>query len=259
MACKHLSGVWYLTRRHGFAVPRAPHQDYDADMDIVRASFKAGLVPGLSGLLCGLLCSLSLVAGPVGAQGVPYKVTGPDGRVTYTDRPDARAQSVRPLGAAAAAAPADAGWLDALPFGLRQVAQRYPVTLYTGPGCTPCDMGRQLLQRRGVPFREWAVPAGAGAELQRREGTDSLPVLRVGREQLLGFEAGAWRQTLDAAGYPKSGSLPSGWQAPAVQSLAAPGAPGAAGGGPATERESPQARVTAPPPTPEPAPGGFRF
>lgn len=229
-----------------------PHQDYDADMDIVRASFKTGLVPGLSGLLCSLL----LVGGPAGAQGVPYKVTGPDGRITYTDRPDAGARSVRSVGAAATAAPADGGWLDELPFGLRQVAQRYPVTLYTGPGCTPCDMGRQLLQRRGVPFREWTVPAGAGAELQRREGTDSLPVLRVGREQLLGFEAGAWRQTLDAAGYPKSASLPSGWQAPTVQSLAAPGAAGAA---PATERVSPQARVTEPPPATEPAPGGFRF
>lgn len=189
------------------------------------------------------------------AQGVPYKVTGPDGRVTYTDRPPADAKSVRPLGAAAPVNGEDS-WLDGLPVTLRQTATRYPVTLYAASGCAPCDLGRLALQQRGVPFREWRVADGAGAELQRREGTTSLPVLRVGQQQVLGFEAGEWRRTLDAAGYPAGypagSALPPAWQAPAPQPLERPEA---------TEVASPAARP-APPAVPQPAPtsgGGFRF
>lgn len=211
-------------------------------MDIVREtrSMRRRVAVGL------LACS-----GAALAQGVPYKVTGPDGRVTYTDRPPANATSVRPLGAVAPAGPEDR-WLEGLPVPLRQTATRFPVTLYTATGCAPCDLGRLALQQRGVPFREWRVAAGAGAELQRREGTTSLPVLRVGQQQVLGFEAGEWRRTLDAAGYPAGSALPPSWQAPAPQPLEKPEA---------TEVASPAARP-APPAAPQPAPpsgGGFRF
>lgn len=186
-------------------------------MNIVRASSKAGLSVGLLSGLLWLACGVD----PVAAQ-VPYKVTGPDGRVTYTDRPSNEARSVRPLGTTVAASPAESGWLEGLPFTLRQVALRFPVTLYTAAGCVPCDQGRQLLQQRGVPFKEFTVDAGAGSELRRREGTDHLPVMRLGQQQLLGFEAGEWQQMLGAAGYPTQSAIPASWQAPAVQSLSRP-------------------------------------
>jgi glutaredoxin len=218
-------------------------------MDIVRAT-RCSSIPWAFALL--------LTAGPAAAQGVPYKVTGPDGRVTYTDRPPADARSVRPLGGAGAAVAPEEDWLEGLPFTLRQRAQRYPVTLYTAPGCAPCDLGRLALQQRGVPFREWRVePDGGAAELQRREGTASLPVLRVGQQQLLGFEASEWRATLDAAGYPAASALPPSWQAPAAAALKAPP--------PATTKapEGAPAAARAPAPAPatraDPPVGGFRF
>lgn len=162
------------------------------------------------------------VAVPAAAQGVPYKVTGPDGRVTYTDRPAQDARSVQALGDAAKSAPATSAWLTGLPFALRQVAQRFPVMLYTTAGCSPCDQARQSLQQRGVPFQEFKVEPGAGPELQRREGTRTLPVARVGQQQLVGFEVGEWQQTLNVAGYPATSALPAGWQPPAVQTLSPP-------------------------------------
>lgn len=225
-------------------------------MNIVRASSKAGLSAGsLVSLMAGLLC-LVCGAGPAAAQAGPYKVTGPDGRVTYTDRPANDARSVRPLGAASAVSPADSGWLDGLPFALRQVALRFPVTFYSAAGCAPCDMGRQLLQQRGVPFKEFKVEPGAGNELRRREGTDNLPVLRVGQQQLLGFEAGEWQQTLSAAGYPATSALPGNWQAPAVQSLSTPASKAADGG---DERLTPAPRVVTEPAEPSPPAKRFRF
>src|SRR5689334_6865210 len=69
-----------------------------------------------------------------------YKVVGPDGKVTYTDRPavgtENKVQSVGSGGAVANDV--------ALPFELRQAAQRYPVVLYVAPDCSPCDAGRQF-------------------------------------------------------------------------------------------------------------------
>jgi len=220
-------------------------------MNIVRASSNTGRWAGVLCLVWG--------AGLAAAQAGPYKVTGPDGRVTYTDRPANDARSVRPLGAASAASAlsaAESGWLDGLPFALRQVALRFPVTFYGAAGCAPCDMGRQLLQQRGVPFKEYKVEPGAGNELRRREGTDNLPVLRVGQQQLLGFEAGEWQQTLTAAGYPAANGLPASWRAPVVQSLS-PAAPSKAEA--VDERLSPAPRVVTEPAEPVLPEKRFRF
>ena len=84
-------------------------------------------------LLVSLLMTLACASAQ--AQGV-YRIVGPDGKVTFSDRPpaDGAAQPAR-AGAAAAPAPAANG---NLPYELRQVASRFPVTLYTGNDCAPC-------------------------------------------------------------------------------------------------------------------------
>ena len=90
-----------------------------------------------------LLFAVALVAtAPALAQ---FKVVGPDGKVTYTDRPvpPPPGGQVQPLRAAVAAAAAARA---PLPLELRGVAERFPVTLYTSPDCPPCDSGRSLLQ-----------------------------------------------------------------------------------------------------------------
>ncbi|MDQ6685528.1 MAG: NrdH-redoxin, partial [Pseudomonadota bacterium] len=67
----------------------------------------------------------AVVAISVQAQ---YKVVGPDGKITYTDRaPGPEAGRVMSLKGKAIDEPVDA----VLPFELRQVVAKYPVTLYT--------------------------------------------------------------------------------------------------------------------------------
>ena len=80
-----------------------------------------------------------------------YKVVGPDGRVTYTDRPPV-GEGAQALGKPKAGVSA-----VALPYELQQVVNRHPVTLYTTRECSACATGRQLLQSRGVPYTEKTV------------------------------------------------------------------------------------------------------
>ena len=62
-----------------------------------------------------------------------YKVVGPDGKVTYTDRPPSAADGkITPLSSTGSAVAIDP---TELPLELRQVAARYPVTLYVVADC----------------------------------------------------------------------------------------------------------------------------
>ena len=200
----------------------------------------------VSALVSGLLCAG--VSAPALAQ---YKVVGPDGRVTYTDRPpvDRPSQAVKSSGTAA-------GNVD-LPYALRNVVARYPVTLYTGTSCAPCDAGRNLLKSRGIPFTEKTVNTSDDARaLQSREGTNQVPVIRIGSKQIAGYEQGEWTSYLDAAGYPSESALPPTYRHPAATPLAPVAAP----------KPEPEAD-TLPPPQFNSAPGnpagnappGFRF
>ena len=179
-----------------------------------------------------------------------YKVVGPDGKVTYTDRPTptASADRVSTVGSGAAAANT-----VSLPGELRQPAARYPVTLYSMPDCAPCDTGRQLLRQRGIPFSERQALTGEDTEaLQKLAGTRDLPVLTIGPQVARGLAAEMWNSYLDAAGYPRESKLPANYQYPAA--------------GPIVERRSPTARAQEPTPaTPPPFlpmtenPSGIKF
>lgn len=158
---------------------------------------------------------LALGAATVSAQQI-YRIVGPDGRVTFTDKPPAPA--AQPAAPAATTAAASAG--PALPFELRQVVSRFPVVFYTGPSCGPCDAGRSYLQRRGVPFTEKTVATPDDAQaLQRISGDTALPLITIGGQQIKGFSEVEWAQFLDVAGYPKTSALPAGWRNPAPAPL----------------------------------------
>ncbi len=172
-------------------------------------------------LFAPLLASLLMTLAGAGAQaqGV-YRIVGPDGKVTFSDRPpaDAPAQAARTTGAAPAAASGNAS----LPFELRQIATRFPVTIYTGNDCAPCTGLRSALVARGVPFTERTVTTSEdAAALQRLSGSTSLPFGSIGGQQLVGFSDGEWTQYLDAAGYPKQSQLPSSYRPPAATPLVA--------------------------------------
>ena len=157
----------------------------------------------------------------VAATGVhaQFKVIGADGKVTYTDREPAspRARST----ALGAKAPVQAAEPD-LPFDLRQVASKYPVTLYTTTGaCEPCVQARQYLKQRGVPYSERQAATNEDIEaLEKISGGREAPTLTVGSQVLRGFGSDSWGQYLDAAGYPRDSRLPSSYQYRAATPIA---------------------------------------
>ena len=97
------------------------------------------------------LCLTGLFLAAAAQAQMVYRIIGADGRVTFSDKPPVKAEqgkvAATGVGAAAAAS------ASALPFELRQVANKYPVTLYTAPDCGPCSNGRAMLSSRGIPIR----------------------------------------------------------------------------------------------------------
>jgi glutaredoxin len=204
---------------------------------------------------------LLAVAAASSAQ-AQYKVVGPDGKVTYTDRAPvdttAKVQPLRPSGTPEAPT---AGGTSTLPFDLRQVVQRFPVTFYASKDCSGCEIGREMLRRRGIPYAEKTVESQADiAALNRLEGASELPVLRIGQQQLRGYNEGTWASYLDAAGYPRDSRLPPGYQVQAAVALTAPASPGAASAPAAASPTNPAPAAPSPPVTPRaPVPGEIRF
>ncbi len=180
-----------------------------------------------------------------------YKVVGPDGKVTYTDRPAASTESkVQQVGAGGSVAND-----VALPLELRQAAQRYPVTLYVAPDCSPCDAGRQYLRQRGIPFAEKLVTTADDSNaLQRLTGNNSLPSLTVGAQVVRGWQREDWASYLDAANYPKESRLPANFPQGKAEPLTE-----AQQARPAPTPAPRPAEAPAPEPAPAPPPSGIRF
>ncbi len=174
------------------------------------------LRPTLTTVLHMLPLLAVLAALPSQAQ---YKVVGPDGKVTYTDRqPTASEGRVSSLGARSVAPTATD---SNLPFELRQPVARYPVTLYvSGGNCEPCEASRQLLRQRGVPFTEKQILSAEDSEaLERVTGGRDVPALSIGAQTLRGLAASVWGSYLDAAGYPRESRLPVAYQNPPATPL----------------------------------------
>lgn len=206
--------------------------------------------------LIQMLAFSALLAGASASSNAQqvYRIIGPDGKVTFSDRPPAETKA---RVTAATGSPGGGVSTASLPFELRQVAQRYPVTLYTGDNCSPCQSARSMLITRGVPFVEKSVSTPEDSQaLQRLSGENSLPFATIGGQQLKGFSDVEWTQFLNAAGYPASSVLPSSYrQASATPLVAVSAAPASiAPAGP--ERAAPP--VAQPAPTAA-SPSGIRF
>jgi len=174
--------------------------------------------PGLPGSLPGFLLLASCLAVPLLSGAQVYKWTDAQGTVHYTDTPppQQRASQLKPP------SPGDAGQA-ALPYELARAVKASPVTLYTTtrPACAGCDQGRALLRARGIPYTEKTVDTDEDKEqLRQLSGKMELPLLVVGSRKLTGFQDAAWQAALNAAAYPRSAQLPSGYQFAAPQSAA---------------------------------------
>lgn len=196
-----------------------------------------------------------LLGGTAAAALAQYKIVGPDGKVTYTDKPPT-AQDIRLPSGNGSGNDAGANGNPGVPYATRQAMAKYPVTLYASKNCSPCDQARQALRQRGVPFNEYSVSSNADiSALQSRFGEATLPVISVGGQSLKGYSPGDLSGYLDAAGYPAQARL-IGYNWPAATPLAPPGAPVAAQAGDATPDATPAAAA---PQAPPPSKSGIQF
>lgn len=207
----------------------------------------------------GVALVVALMGSTALAQAV-YRSVAPDGRVTFSDRPPPNAQATVTDKAAGTAPKADTE-PNQLPFELQQLKQTFPVTLYSAQRCGPCDSGRKLLTARGIPFVEKTVNTREDIEAFERINPDnSLPLVTIGGQKVLGFSGQEWAQYLDNAGYPKASILPKNHvQAPAqpLVPLQPASAQDAANGSAPTNAQAAKPR---PKPTVLPSsPTGIRF
>lgn len=168
------------------------------------------------------LGSAALLCAATGLQAQTiYRIVGADGKVTFSDKPPVSPTQGKLAGTGVGAGATEStGAASALPFELRQVVAKYPVTLYTTTPCAPCDTGRALLQGRGVPFSERTVSTPEDSEaLHRLSGDASLPFLSIGGQRIRGLSESEWAQYLDAAGYPKTSVLPANYKNTAPKPL----------------------------------------
>lgn len=151
------------------------------------------------------LLALCIVLASAGVHAETYRWTDSGGRTVISDTPPAgKATGVVKLGGKPEAS-------DGLSFATRRAMESFPVTLYTSAECiVECKNARDLLSGRGVPFTEKMVQKPEEAEeLKQLVGDFFVPSLKVGKQSYRGFEAGAYGNLLDLAGYPKSAGKPA--------------------------------------------------
>lgn len=162
------------------------------------------------------------------AQADLYRWVDANGKVQYSDQPPPanikNVDTIKAKGGKPGEAP--------LPYALQQAVKNFPVTLFSTDCGESCTKARDLLAKRGIPYTDMdATMPPVQDELKKLiNGPPVVPVLKVGRDTLKGFEAGQWNGSLDAAGYPKTAVGPA--RAPAkppkpVQSVPPDGAPAA--------------------------------
>lgn len=128
-----------------------------------------------------------------------YKWVDEDGNVSYHQRP-----------------PRDAGKykVEEKEFGQTTESQRksgswqssinkYPITLYMVPRCAMCDLVRQYLKSKKLPYSEINVEnnKAAQAELTRVSGKLEVPVVTIGKGLVRGYSLEELNSKLIEAGY----------------------------------------------------------
>ena len=85
-----------------------------------------------------------------------------------------------------------------------EIAVDNPVSLYSVPNCDACDLVRNALSTRRVPFHEKNVQDDAASqnELKSKTGNLTVPSVLVGATVLTGYNRSALDSALNQAGYP---------------------------------------------------------
>jgi glutaredoxin len=145
-------------------------------------------------LLAGLLVVANVQAGEL------YRSIDKDGKVHYSDSPLAGTEDVEQLRGTN-----NPSQNEDLPYETQRARQNFPVTLYGFPECgSACQLGRDLLNKRGVPFAEKSLVKQEDIDAFRKASGDSqMPAITIGKTWLKGFQPDQWNSELDIAGYPK--------------------------------------------------------
>ena len=147
---------------------------------------------------------VALASSAAQAQSTVYRWVDKDGKVQYSDSPppaDAKTASERRIGGGGASTE------EQVPYATQMATKRNPVTLYVSSDCGEfCTQGRELLNRRGVPFSEKNAQANQADQeaLMKIAGSLSVPFLVVGESNVRGFDEGSWNAALDRAGYART-------------------------------------------------------
>lgn len=145
---------------------------------------------------------LALAFLATGAAAQQYRWVDEKGRVHYTDTPPPttakRAEKKNLRGNAVG--PQES-------YELSQALKNAPVTLYSHPDCKdPCQMARDVLNQRGIPFTEVLTLDPEKLErLKQLSGGITVPVLVIGAQVEKSVSAQAYHRALDIAGYPAPG------------------------------------------------------
>lgn len=167
------------------------------------------------------LCLLLAIDQDIAHAQTIYRNTSSSGQITFSDIPVATANKTTPWTSVKPDAPA-----STLPPALLQAVSRFPAVLYTTQACAPCDSARSLLLGRGIVFTEKTVQSNEDIEALRQiSGSNQLPMLSLGSQQLQGFSEPTWQQYLTAAGYPENNALGSNYRQPPALPLASKKAP----------------------------------
>ena len=154
-------------------------------------------------LLRTLIAAITLLAA-ASASAQQYRWVDENGRIHYTDTPpppsakDGQKKNLKPNA------------IGSQPnYSLSQAVKTSPVTLYSHPDCKQsCQIARDVLNQRGVPFTEVsATDPDKIEQLRRVSGVVTVPVLVVGAQVHTTPNSQAYNEALDLAGYPKAGVL----------------------------------------------------
>lgn len=87
---------------------------------------------------------------------------------------------------------------------LEEIAKAAPITLFSVPSCDACDLVRNRLTARQLPFTEKDVQDNASAQEEMKASTGGLtvPAVLIGEKVLTGYSGDAIDAALADAGYP---------------------------------------------------------
>jgi glutaredoxin len=149
------------------------------------------------------VCLLLAVMGTASAQVATttlYKTVGPDGKVSYSDRPDPHAAKSQTLSfdhlPASPLSAETMAYIEQLQkSGQQREAQAAmgDVVLFSAPWCGHCKKAKSHLARQQVAYREFNIDTPQGkAAYARAGGKSGVPFLVAGGQHVLGYSASAY-------------------------------------------------------------------